>query len=135
MNELFYTDQRLQNDVAYQEFVRDNPSKGYLKIRASAANEAVPISGIKIKVSKLIGTNNVIFFEGETDYSGMINNIVLPAPQAAISDEVIPKFTDYDLTAKGSIQNIDDRYSISVCCGITVIQYINVTPIIYAEIG
>ncbi len=135
MNEIFYTDERLKSDAAYQEFLRENPGVGYLKVRASAANEAVPISGIQIKVSKLIGTNNVVFFRGETDYSGMINDIVLPAPKEVVSDEVIPKFTSYDLTAKGSIQNIDDRYTISVCCGITVIQYINVTPLIYAEIG
>ena len=134
MKEVFYTDESLKNNAAYQEFVRNNPGQGFLKIRASAANQAVPISGIKIKVSKQIGDTKVIFFEGETDYSGMINNIVLPAPREVISDEIAPKFTDYDLTATGSLQLFNEKYNISVCCGITIIQYINVTPTIFTEI-
>lgn len=128
MQEFFYNDENLSTDAYFQEFLRDNPGKGYLKIRASAANEAIPITGIKIKVSKIIGDKIIVFYEGVTDSSGMINDIVLPAPAANLDDEVEPRFTDYNLDATGSTQNINLKYSISVCCGITVIQYINITP-------
>ena len=60
MVEKLYTDKSLQNDLAYQKFLKDNTGRGYLKIRASAANEAIPISGIKIKVSKVIGDNKIV---------------------------------------------------------------------------
>ena len=128
MVEKLYTDKSLQNDLAYQKFLKDNTGRGSLKIRASAANEAIPISGIKIKVSKVIGDNKIVFFQGETDYSGMINNIVLPAPPSIDNDEVAPNFTGYYVTATGSSQNVNQTFNISICCGITVIQYINVTP-------
>ena len=122
MNDINIDDPRLQSNVDYQKFVRDNPGMGYLKIRASSINEAIPASGINIRVSKVIGSNNVIFFEGATDESGMINDIVLPAPMAITNDLEAPKFTDYKITATGN--DINQEYTISICCSITIIQYI-----------
>jgi len=124
--ELFYTNKLLDNDAAYQKFISDSPGIGYLKIRASSANEAIPVEGLRIIVSKNIGSNKVIFFEGKTDYSGMINNIVLPAPKPIDNDEIPPTFNSYDVEAINN--DIDNNYNISVCCGFTVIQYINVIP-------
>lgn len=124
--ELFYTNKLLDNDPKYQEFIRNSPGYGYLKIRASSANEAVPVEGLKIIVSKQIGNNKVIFFEGKTDYSGMINDIALPAPKPITNDEIAPTFNEYDVEAIN--KDIDKNYNISVCCGFTVIQYINVIP-------
>jgi len=126
MNDINIGDPRLQMDPDYQKFVSDNPGKGYLKIRASSINEAIPASGINIRVSKVIGNNNVIFFEGATDESGMINDIVLPAPRAITSDLEVPNFTEYKLSAVGN--GINQEYTISICCSITIIQYINVIP-------
>lgn len=124
--ELFYTDKLLENDSSFQEFIRNSPGTGYLKIRATSAFEAVPVEGLNIKVSKEIGNNKVIFYEGKTDYSGMINDIVLSAPMAITDDLVEPKFNTYKIEAKN--ENINQEYDISICCGFTVIQYINVTP-------
>ena len=126
MNDINVDDPKLQMDPDYQKFVRDNPGMGYLKIRASSINEAIPASGINIRVSKVIGNNNVIFFEGATDESGMINDVVLPAPRAITSDLEVPNFTEYKITATGD--DINQEYTISICCSITIIQYINVIP-------
>lgn len=126
MNDINVDDPRLQSNVDYQNFIRDNPGRGYLKIRASSINEAIPASGINIKVSKVIGNNNVIFFEGATDLSGMINDIILPAPRAITNDLEVPKFSEYKITATGD--DINQEYTISICCSITIIQYINVIP-------
>lgn len=128
MIEKYFNDESLKNDPSFVEFLNNNPGKGYLKVRATAANEAVPISNINIKVTKNIGDYKVIFYEGKTDYSGMINDIVLPSPRGVSNDEVAPVFTDYNLEATGSSQNINLNYKISICCNITVIQYINITP-------
>lgn len=126
MNDVNVEDEVLKNDPSYQQFLQDNPGFGYLKIRASSINEAIPVSGINIRVSKVIGNNNVIFFEGATDNSGMINDIVLPAPKAITSDEEVPNFTEYKLEANS--KDINEEYTISICCSITIIQYINVIP-------
>ena len=69
------------NGEVYQQFLKDNPSNGYLRIRAFAANQAIPISNLNITVSKMIDNNNVIFFEGATNSSGLIERITLPVPK------------------------------------------------------
>ena len=125
----------LNTDEAYLEFLRNNPGRGFLKIRATSASEAVPIDGLEITVSKEIGDNNIIFFDGRTDESGMINGIILPTPPKVSSDLVAPNFADYRLHAKYSPENFDKNYVISICCSVSVIQYINVTPNISPEMG
>ncbi len=129
MNEKYVMESSVQNDPSYQKFVRENPSVGFLKIRASSAYAAVPVSGIRVKVLKKIGEMNVIFFEGETDESGMINDIRLPSPKGVLSDEDVPSHTEYELKVNGSVQNIEREFFVSIFPGITVIQYINITPI------
>ena len=52
-------DQDFVNSMEYQEFIADNPSRGYLNIRAYAASQAIPIVGLKIIVSKNIENNNM----------------------------------------------------------------------------
>ncbi len=118
----------LKNNKDYQLFISQNPGTGTLKIRASSANEALPISNVKIIVSKKIGNDTIIFFEGQTDNSGMINNIKLPTPRKIQNNEEIPIFTEYDLEAKYEPSNFYKKYEISLCCSISIIQYINITP-------
>lgn len=126
--EKYYNDINLKNDTAYQNFLIDNPGSGYLKVRASAANQAYPISGLKIRILKHIGQYDVIFFEGITDDSGMINNIVLPTPDHALNDLMIPDYTSYELQASNALENLYQSFQLAMYNGITVIQDINVVP-------
>lgn len=124
----------LKNDQAYQSFLEENPGRGTLKIRASSANEAMPIQNVNIIVSKRIGNNTIIFYDGQTDNSGMINNIKLPTPKSIQNDEEQPKFTSYQLHAIYAPDKFDKYYDVSLCCGFSVIQYINITPNIDSEV-
>ncbi|MBQ8132754.1 MAG: hypothetical protein IJ193_09715 [Bacilli bacterium] len=133
LNRIFVTDDRLKNDADFMEFMQNNPGYSTLKIRASAANEAYPISGVKVVVTRIIGTNEVIFFDGETDSSGMINNIILPSPKAIQNDLEVPQFTEYQVSAIDDNYGYNKTFQVSVCCGITVIQYINITPPVTEE--
>ena len=47
----------------YQQFILDNPDVGYLKVQAFTAFGAIPISDVKIVVSKYIANYKVIFYE------------------------------------------------------------------------
>ena len=123
----------LKNNKDYQLFTSQNPGVGTLKIRASSASEALPISNVKIVVSKKIGNDTIIFFEGQTDDSGMINGIKLPTPRKIQNNEEIPIFTEYDLEATYEPSNFYKKYEISLCCSISIIQYINITPDINYE--
>lgn len=124
---------KLKNDSAYQDFLNSNPGVGNIKVRATSANEAFPVSGVSVVVSKVIGDNTIIFFEGMTDESGMINGIKLPTPSKNFNDLEAPAFTTYKLRAVYDPDKFDRTYDVALCCGVSIIQYINITPLVNME--
>lgn len=127
--------EKLKNDSAYQTFLNNNPGMGNVKVRATSASEAFPVSGVSVTVSKVIGDNTIIFFEGKTDESGMINGIKLPTPSKNTNDLEVPIFTTYKLRAVYNPDQFDKTYDIALCCGIGAVQYINITPKINPEVN
>ena len=87
------------NSEIYQVFLKNNPGKGYLKIRAYAASEALPVVGLRIVVSSLIDNQKAIFFDGITDDSGMVDTITLPAPRIDNNNLEVPVTTSYLIEA------------------------------------
>lgn len=116
------------NSSEYQEFLKANPNRGSLKIRAYAAKEAVPISGLKIVITNKINNNNVIFFEGVTDNSGVIERISLPAPEINTDNLEIPNYLTYDINATYVPDNINRVYKVNIYANVCVVQNINITP-------
>ncbi len=82
-----------ENDMSYdvdenfEDFMRENNGKGVLKLQAFRGEQAFPVSGVSARISKKIGDDFYIFFEGETDESGIIDGIELPAPPIENSTE------------------------------------------------
>ncbi|MBQ6495230.1 MAG: hypothetical protein IJI49_04440 [Bacilli bacterium] len=128
MNTVNITDTNFINTEIYKKFMEENPGRGILMIRASAAKEAIPISNLDITVSKIIDNYNVIFFKGKTDNSGMIKNISLPTPAQNINDLTIPQSTTYEISANTEDSSIKQIYTISMYNNICVVQNINITP-------
>ena len=77
MNTYYFNDDTFKTTDLYKKYLVNNPATGYLKIRASSASEAIPISNLKIVVSKKIDTSKIIFYEGVTNESGIIEKIIL----------------------------------------------------------
>ena len=126
MNTFSIYDQDFVNGEVYQNFIKDNPSNGYLRIRAFAANQAIPISGLNITVSKIIDNNNVIFFEGATNSSGIIERITLPTPKLDPNNLDAPNSTVYDINA--TYNNENKIYKVNMYENVYVVQDINVVP-------
>ena len=101
-----------------------NTGTGILKIEASTASGAYPLSGVMITIYKLFGNDKVIFYEGETNESGIIESIVLPTKK--MEGEVLGvsdiSFTTYDLIAKYPKYNIEKNYDVSIFDDVKVIQ-------------
>ncbi len=135
MNTYNFNNEAYQNTESYQKFIQANPSNGYLKIRASAASQALPISGVKIVVSKIIDGNNIIFFEGVTDSSGVIERITLPAPKLSSNDLTTPPSTTYDIKATYEKDKLDAIYKVNIYENIYVVQTINIVPTLNAMAG
>lgn len=119
-------DKEFINSELYKSFINANPGVGFLKIRAFAASQAVPISGMNVVVSKDIGGNKVIFFEGVTNDSGVIERISLPVPRMGGDNMISPIITTYDIDT--SYEGVNRLYKVNVYDNIYVVQNINVTP-------
>ena len=126
MNNIYANDKNLKTDEEYNNFLEENSGIGHLKIRAFSANQAIPVSNLKIIVTKNIGNKRIIFFEGTTDSSGVINDINLPAPKINTNNEVIPKTTSYDINAIN--KNNSFIYQADMYDNICVVQNINIVP-------
>ena len=114
------------NASLYKEYLDNNKGTGYLNIRAYAANSALPIEGLDVKVYKVIDNDKVIFFEGLTNNSGVITGINLPTPLINANDEVAPAYQEYTVEATYNDNKL--VFIIRVFNGIQVIQNINVVP-------
>lgn len=113
---------------SYKRFITLNPGEGYLRIRAYAASGAVPIEGLKVVVSKDIDNQNVIFFEGTTDESGMINRISLPTPLTENNDMMVPESTTYRITSTYTPNGNSEVFNVNMYNGICVMQNISIVP-------
>ena len=119
-------DKDFLNSELYRSFINQNPGIGFLKIRAYAASGAVPISGLSVVISKDIGGNKVIFFEGVTNESGVIERISLPVPRMSSDNMIAPVISTYDINTTYEGEN--RLYKVNVYDDIYVVQNINVTP-------
>lgn len=128
MNTYNFNDSNYMNTESYKNFILNNPTSANLNIRTTAANDAIPISDVRIIVSKEIDGNKIIFYDGLTDESGMINDIKLPTPRLITDDLEVPNSILYDLEAIYASDNIDRIYKILMYPDICVIQNINIVP-------
>ena len=115
----------------YQGFVGVNPKQGSLKVMAFTAYQAIPIENAEIIITKEIGGNNVLFFRGYTDSSGIIDNISLPAATSGYDDNSFQtsSTTSYKLTAIKDNYDCVKQYIINMIGDVKVLQYIKMTPI------
>lgn len=114
----------------YQTFIKDNPSTGTLKVQAFTTDQAIPIPNTQVFITKDIGGINVLFFEGITNMSGIIDNIVLPAPSGEYDVEKyeVPKYTTYDIIVSNALYKALKQYQIAMFGDVKVLQYIKMTP-------
>ena len=128
MNTYNINDENFKNTEVYRSFINDNPVNGYLKIRAYSASGAIPVRGLKITVSTEYEGNTIIFFDGFTDTSGVIEKITLPAPRLNSDNMDIPSRTTYDINATYPPNLVDLKYQVNIYEDVFVIQNINIVP-------
>ena len=126
MNNVNITDSNFISTIVYKKFMIENTGRGILNIRASFANQALPITNLKVVVSKEIENYNVIFYEGVTNISGLIEKISLPTPPKENDDLIAPKNTTYKITTL--YNNREYTYVVNKYDGICVVQNINIVP-------
>lgn len=134
MNEISYDEFKQTAD--YSNFITQNSKTGTLKVMAFTAQQAIPIKNTDIKISKIIGKNKVVFFEGLTNSSGIIDNITLPTSPSDYNEETFspPNSTSYDLIATHRNHKALKDYTIGMFENTKIIQYVKLTPKINMEV-
>ena len=134
MKEELITYEELKKTNLYPAFLSENPSTGTLKVQVFTAYKAVPIADCEIIIFKTIGDKKVVFFTGKTNNSGIIDNIILPAPENATATSMeAPLYTTYDMTAIHVGYETIKQYKIGMLGNIKVIQYVRMTPEVALE--
>lgn len=128
MNIYNVEDNNFKNSNLYQGFLDANPGRGSLKVRAYAASQAIPVAGVRIVISKNIEGSEVIFFDGLTDPSGIVEKISLPTPKLETDNLTAPKKATYEVQATYEPDGVDKKYSINMYDGICVVQNIDIIP-------
>ncbi len=109
--------------LTYAQFLQENPYVGYLKVQAFRGDQAYPVPGVAVTVSREFSDGKRVFFEGVTDENGIIDGIALPAaPRDESLNPNDPLTTAvYDLTARHpAYRPVDVPFEIYE--GITAIQ-------------
>lgn len=69
-----------------ETFLKANPELGYLRVQVFAANQSYPVQNAHVEVSKHFGDEKYVFFAAQTDASGIMSRISLPAPDRELSE-------------------------------------------------
>ena len=124
MNEYNINDSEFLKSDIYKEFIKTNEGLGHLSVRAYAASEALPIKGLKLGVSTNFDNNKIVLYDGYTDESGVIEDILLPAPIYDENNLVSPLKIVYNLSASYEPSKFYKEYLINMFDGISVMQNI-----------
>lgn len=82
----------------YNDFMKKNPDQGFLKVQITTTNGLLPVEGVRVRIYKDIGEYNVLFFDGLSNSSGIIDNIVLPAPKTlSFTSLNVPEYSNYGM--------------------------------------
>ena len=122
--EYYFDSDEFKESALYKNFISINNSNGILKIEASTAGEAYPLKDVNITISKMIDGNKVIFYQGKTNDSGVIESIVLPTRKVPeeVNDADDILYTTYDLDAYYSEYDLNKKYNVSIFDNVKVIQ-------------
>ena len=119
-----FDSQEFKSTDMYEKFIKENSARGILKIEAHSSTNAYPLKNVRIVVSKMIENDKVIFFDGLTNESGIIENIILPTK--VLTDEVNSAadiiFTTYDVEASYPDNDLKKDYNVSIFDNVKVIQ-------------
>ena len=83
----------------FPQFIELTPQTGSLRVQATAARNATPVGQAQVRVSKNFTDGMRVFATGATDESGILDNILLPAPDknATQALESIAPYALYDI--------------------------------------
>lgn len=117
----------MNKDKIYEEYLKENPENGILKVQVFMAELAIPLANVNILIEKEVENETLNFYDGVTDESGIIENITLPAPKIDNTD--IPSYATYVLIVNHPNYQGPTTFNVPIYSGQKMIQYVSLTPL------
>jgi hypothetical protein len=115
-----------------EAFLDANPSYGFLRVQVSVAQQAYPVQNATVEISKTFSQakDKFVFFAAQTDASGIVPRVTLPAPDRDLSaaPSALQPYATYDVFV--SHPNFTDVYipNCIVFATIETIQQVRMVP-------
>lgn len=117
----------------YEDFENKNPSKGSMRVQVTSGGRSFPIINAIVKVRIPLDTGDREIFSGYTDINGVVDNIVLPAPDSSISldenNSTVPPFAVYEVTVTHPNFAKSEFFNVPVFANIKAIQPARMVPL------
>ncbi len=117
----------------YEDFENKNPSKGSMRVQVTSGGRSFPIINAIVKVRIPLDTGDREIFSGYTDINGVVDNIVLPAPDSSISldenNSTVPPFAVYEITVTHPDFAKSEFFNVPVFANIKAIQPARMVPL------
>ena len=119
--------------VDYEDFQKKNPSKGSMKVQVTAGGQSYPVINAVVRVRIPLRTGDREIFSGYTDINGIVDDIVLPAPDSSISfdeeNSTVPPFSVYEVTVTHPNFAKSEFFNVPVFANIKAIQPAQMVPL------
>lgn len=118
----------------YAAFQQRTPGRGSIKIQASMAEGAYPVPGVTIVISKDFTDGTHVFHTAVTDADGIVDDLMLPAPPSAESQQPdesstpLNPFSVYHITASKPGFRSEEYIQVPVFDGVKSIQPVRLMP-------
>ena len=117
----------------YEDFERKNPSKGSMRVQVTSGGRSYPIINAAVRVSIPLETGDREIYSGYTDINGVVDNIVLPAPNESYSlDEqntTVEPYAVYEVTVTHPDFAKSEFFNVPVFANIKAIQPARLVPL------
>ncbi|MBR5618780.1 MAG: hypothetical protein IKW76_03500 [Clostridia bacterium] len=112
------------------DFLRLNPESGFLRVQVFAANQAFPIPNATVVVSKRFPAEDCVFFKSQTDASGIMSRITLPAPDRLLADapSAMQPYATYDIVVTHPLFTEVHLADVAVFDSVETVQNVEMIP-------
>lgn len=126
-------DQETEFYKNFEDFQNKNPSKGSMRVQVTSGGRSYPIINAIVKVSVPLETGDREIYSGYTDINGIVDNIVLPAPDSSYSlDEqntTAEPYAVYEVTVTHPDFAKSEFFNVPVFANIKAIQPARLVPL------
>ena len=108
----------------YENFQQENTQSGTLRIQAFAGRQTIPVIGAQVTVSREFQDGTREFASGVTDENGILDGIILPAPDKQLSETPSGEapYATYDIRVSHPDYRTEIYHKVPIFAGIKSIQ-------------